>query len=318
MSDFCKGQVVIITGAGRGIGRAHALTFAKAGAAVVVNDLGTDYEGGGVSSGPAAEVVDEIITAGGRAVVSGHDITSPDGAKAILRTALDAFGDVTGLINNAGILRNKDLFEMTLEDMNAVLGVHLMGTFNLTKEVATYWRERVESGHNVNASIVNTSSVAGLFPQATVIAGKTIAQLGAYAPAKAAVAAFTLATSFELQPFGIRVNAIAPGGRTRMNTEAIEKILGFALPDSTPPPGQFDAFAPENNSPLVLWLCSEEAKDVTGHVFETGGPRVGIANGWTHGPAATRDGPLDPAGLGPLVRRLLAEAPPPQGMMPPA
>jgi len=318
MSGFSTGQVVIVTGAGRGIGRAHAITFAKAGASVVVNDLGTDYRGGGISSGPANEVVQEITAAGGRAVASGHDITSPAGAKAIIDTALNAFGDLTAVVNNAGILRNKPVFDMTLEDMNAVIGVHLMGPFNLTKEAALYWRSQTQAGKKLNASIVNTTSVAGLFPSPAFLGGKDISQTSAYAPAKAAVAAFTIATSLELKSFGIRVNAIAPGGRTRMNTDAIADLLGHELPDMRPPPGQFDAFAPENNSPLVLWLCSAEAKDVTGRVFETGGGRIGVSNGWTHGPADRRNGPHDPAELGAIVRKLLSEAPEAQGMMPPA
>jgi NAD(P)-dependent dehydrogenase (short-subunit alcohol dehydrogenase family) len=310
---LCENQVVIVTGAGRGIGRAHALSFAQHGARVVVNDIGTSYSGEGHSDGPAHEVVAEIVASGGKAVVDTNDVADPEGARRIVQTALDEFGDLNTIVNNAGILRSKSIFEMTTEDMGSSLGVHLIGAFHLTKYGAEYWREHGGVSGSLNASVVNTSSAAGLWPSHT--GDPTLGpMLTAYGSAKAAVAAFTIAASLELYPMGIRVNAIAPGGRTRMNTEAIIDLGGQGVPP--PPLDGFDLFDPANVSPLVVWLSTPEAADVSGRVFESGAGKIGIANGWTHGPSTVRaDATWDPKELAPIVRELIQTAPRPANMM---
>jgi NAD(P)-dependent dehydrogenase (short-subunit alcohol dehydrogenase family) len=308
---FCEDQVVIVTGAGRGIGRAHARAFAELGAKVVVNDLGTTYTGSGRSSEPADEVVRELKAMGGDAVASSDDVADPDGARRIISTAVDTFGDLHTVVNNAGILRTSTLRDLTTADMNASWAVHVIGAFHLTKYAAEHWRPRAEGGEQLNASIVNTSSAAGLWPSATPGIEPSLC---AYGTVKAAVAAFTIAASLELFPLGIRVNAIAPGGRTRMNTDAIADKGGQGVPP--PSEGVFDLFDPANVSPLVVWLSSPEAADISGRTFESGAGRVAVANGWTHGPGEARDDRRwDPAELGPMVRRLLEEAPPPATMM---
>jgi NAD(P)-dependent dehydrogenase (short-subunit alcohol dehydrogenase family) len=308
---FCEGQVVVVTGGGRGIGRAHALTFAGLDAKVVVNDLGTTYSGAGRSSEPADEVVSEIKAMGGDAVANSDSVADPDGARRIVSTALDTFGDLHTVVNNAGILRTSTLRDLTTDDMNASWGVHVLGAFHLTKFAAEHWRPRAEAGEDLNASIVNTSSAAGLWPSATPGIEPSLC---AYGTVKAAVAAFTIAASLELFPLGIRVNAIAPGGRTRMNTDAITDKGGQGVPPPTE--GVFDLFDPANVSPLVVWLSSREAADISGRTFESGAGRVAVANGWTHGPGEARDDRRwDPAELGPIVRQLIDDAPPPATMM---
>jgi NAD(P)-dependent dehydrogenase (short-subunit alcohol dehydrogenase family) len=311
VAKFCEGQVVVITGAGRGIGRAHALSFAEQGAKVVVNDLGTTYHGDGTSSGPAEEVVAEIKAMGGDAVANTDDIADPEASRRLIDTAIETFGDLTTVVNNAGIIRAEPVWDLTTDDMNASWGVHVLGAFHLTKYAAQYWRPRAQAGEQLNASIVNTSSAAGLWPSPMEGVEPS---LGAYGTVKAAVAAFTIAVSAELFPVGIRINAIAPGGRTRMNTDAVVEKGGVGVP---PPSGEgFDAFDPANVSPLVLWLSSPEAADVSGRVFESVAGRIAVANGWLHGPGETRDDRRwDPAELGPIVRRLLDEAPAPATMM---
>jgi NAD(P)-dependent dehydrogenase (short-subunit alcohol dehydrogenase family) len=310
MAGYCEGQVVVVTGGGRGIGRSHALAFAREGARVVVNDLGTTYTGEGVSSGPAEEVVAEIKAMGGEAIANTEDITDPAAARRIVTAALETFGDLTTVVNNAGILRTKPLVEMTTDDMTASFAVHVLGAFHLTKFAAEHWLPRAEAGEKLNASVVNTSSAAGLWPSATPGIAPS---LTGYATVKAAVAAFTIAASLELHPKGIRVNAIAPGGRTRMNTDAIIAKGGTGVP---PPPEEgFDLMSPDNVSPLVLWLSSPEAADVSGRTFSSGMGRVAVANGWSHGPSEAKvDSAWEPAELGPVVRRLLDAAPPPATM----
>jgi NAD(P)-dependent dehydrogenase (short-subunit alcohol dehydrogenase family) len=313
VARFCEGQVVVISGAGRGIGRAHALAFAEQGAKVVVNDLGTTYAGAGQSSEPADEVVAEINAAGGEAVANGDDVADPDGARRIIATAIDTFGDLTTVVSNAGIIRGASLADMTTEDMNASWGVHVLGAFHLAKYAAEFWRPRIDAGEKLNASVINTSSAAGLWPSPMPGAPEDDSSLAAYGTVKAAVAALTITLSADLFPYGIRVNAIAPGGRTRMNTTALEDVGRQGMPEHT---GEgFDLFDPSNVSPLVVWLSSPEAADISGRVFESGGGRVAVANGWTHGPSAFRDDRRwDPAELGATMRKLLAEAPAPQTM----
>jgi NAD(P)-dependent dehydrogenase (short-subunit alcohol dehydrogenase family) len=309
VEGLCRDQVVIVTGGGRGIGRAHALAFAAVGARVVVNDLGTTYTGErGIS--PADDVVAEIKAMGGEAVADGGDVSDPGQARRTIEVALETFGDLTTVVNNAGFLRTKPLWEMTTDDMNASWGVHVMGAFHLTKFAAEHWIPRVEGGESLNASVINTSSAAGLWPSATPGIAPS---LTAYASVKAAVAAFTIAVSLELQPLGIRVNAIAPGGRTRMNTDAITDKGGIGVP---PPPEQgFDLMSPSNVSPLVVWLSTPAAAHVSGRVFESGMGRIAVANGWTHGPGESRDDRAwDPAELTGIMDKLIAAAPAPATM----
>jgi NAD(P)-dependent dehydrogenase (short-subunit alcohol dehydrogenase family) len=312
MADLCDGQVVIVTGGGRGIGRAHALAFARAGAKVVVNDLGTTYTGAGVSSEPAEEVADEIKALGGEAIVSVEDITDPVAAQRIVSSAIETFGDLTTVVNNAGILRSHPITEMRSEDILDAFKVHVLGAFHLTKYAAEYWLPRIEAGEKLNASIINTSSAAGLWPSTVPpIPG----WLSAYGTVKGAAATLTQSTSLELSPQGIRVNAIAPGGRTRMNTEAIADLLGAPIDMPAPTEG-FDLMDPANVSPLVVWLSTPEAADISGRVFESGAGRIAVVNGWGHGPSEARmDRAWDPAELGPIVRGLLAKAPEPETMM---
>jgi NAD(P)-dependent dehydrogenase (short-subunit alcohol dehydrogenase family) len=292
---LCDGRVVIVTGAGRGLGRAHALEFARQGARVVVNDLGTGRDGGGGSDEPARRVVEEIEAAGGRAVASTADVADWDGAAALVRTAVDAFGRLDVLVNNAGFLRDRMLVSMGEDDWDAVIRVHLKGHFCPTRHAAAYWRERSKRGEPVAARVINTSSGAGLLG--------SVGQAN-YSAAKAGIAALTQVAAVELARYGVTVNAIAPAARTRMTEQA--------MPDAMrPPEAGFDAMAPENVAPLVVWLASSEAADVTGRVFEVEGGLVSPAVGWRHGPRADRGARWDPAELGPVVRRLIAEGPRP-------
>ena len=292
MSGICAARVVIVTGAGRGIGRAHALLFAREGAKVVVNDLGGEVDGSGRAAGPAQEVVDEIRAAGGEAVANTDDVADFDGAKRLIDTALDSFGGLDVLVNNAGILRDRMLTNMTEDEWDAVVRVHLRGTFAPTRWAAAHWRERVKAGEANDARVVNTSSASGLYGNA----GQTN-----YGAAKAGIAAFTVIAAKELARYGVTVNAVAPGARTRMTAP-----LGFG--GDGPGPGEFDAFAPENISPLVVWLGSAASREVTGRVFNVAGGRISVAEGWRHGPGVDKGDRWEPAELGGVVPDLVARA----------
>jgi len=296
MSGICSGRVVIVTGAGRGLGRAHAVEFARQGARVVVNDLGAELDGSGRSSGPAAEVVAEIRALGGEAVVNGDDIADWKGAAHLVQAAVDAFGRLDVLVNNAGFLRDRMFVNASEDEWDAVVRVHLKGHFAVARHACVYWRDRSKAGEKVDARIINTSSGAGL--QGSV--GQAV-----YSAAKAGIAALTLVQAAELARYGITANAIAPSARTRMTAEAFKDMM--ARPESG-----FDAMAPENVSPLVVWLGSAEARDVTGRVFEVSGGRISIADGWRLGPEVDRGERWDPADVGNAVRDLLARAVPPQ------
>jgi NAD(P)-dependent dehydrogenase (short-subunit alcohol dehydrogenase family) len=286
--------VVIVTGAGRGIGRGHALEFGRQGARVVVNDLGAAVDGTGSSTGPAGAVVDEIRAAGGEAVANGDDVADWKGAERLVQTAIDTFGRLDVLVNNAGILRDRMLFNMTEEEWDGVIQVHLKGTFAPAHFAAAHWRERSRAGEDVDARIVNTSSTSGIFGNV----GQTN-----YGAAKAGIAAFTIIAAQELARYGVMVNAIAPGARTRMTEN-----LGGPRPD--PEPGEFDQRAPENVAPLVVWLGSPESRGVTGQVFLVGGGRVGVALGWQRGPTIDKGARWEPEELSEIVPSLLAEAHP--------
>jgi len=296
MSGICEGRVVIITGAGRGIGRAHALEFARQGAKVVVNDLGATADGQGSSTGPAGEVVDEIRAMGGEAVADGADVADWAQAEAMIRTAVDTFGRLDVLVNNAGFLRDRMLANTSEEEWDAVIRVHLKGHFVTSRHASAYWREQAKKGEAVDARIINTSSGAGIMG--------SVGQ-GNYAAAKAGIVGLTLVQAAELGRYGITANAIAPAARTRM-TEAV-----FADTMAAPEPGAFDAMAPENISPLVVWLGSADAAGVTGRVFEVEGGKLSVADGWQHGPEVDKGARWDPADVGDAIRGLLAQAPAP-------
>jgi NAD(P)-dependent dehydrogenase (short-subunit alcohol dehydrogenase family) len=290
---ICDGRVVIVTGAGRGIGRAHALEFARQGARLVVNDLGAHVDGTGSSTGPAGEVVDEIRAMGGEAVANGDDVADWEGAQRLVNTAVETFGGLDVLVNNAGILRDRMLVNMTDEEWDAVIHVHLRGTFAPTRWAAAYWRERTKAGQPNDARVISTSSPSGLFGNV----GQTN-----YGAAKAGIASFTIIAAQELARYGVTCNAIAPVARTRMT----ENLGGASGADVKP--GDFDIFAPENVSPLVVWLGSPESKDVTGQVFSVAGGRISVVEGWRRGPTAQQDDRWDPAELGKVVPDLVAQA----------
>jgi NAD(P)-dependent dehydrogenase (short-subunit alcohol dehydrogenase family) len=290
------GRVVIVTGAGRGIGRAHALAFAAEGARVVVNDIGVGLDGSAGES-PAQQVVDEITAAGGEAVANRDDIAEWTGAQNLIDTAVDTFGGLDVLVNNAGFIRDRMLANTSESEWDAVIRVHLKGHFMTLRHAAGYWRRQIKSGvvgpDDLNARIINTSSGAGL--QGSVGQGN-------YSAAKAGIAALTLVGAAELGRYGITVNAIAPAARTRM-TEAV-----FAETMAAPEDGGFDAMAPENVSPLVVWLGSTESRDVTGKVFEVEAGLIRVAEGWAHGPQIDKGAKWDPVELGPVVTDLLAKS----------
>ncbi len=293
---ICEGRVVIVTGAGRGIGRGHALEFARQGAKVVVNDLGAESDGTGGSSGPAGEVVDAIRSMGGEAVVNGDDVADWAGAQRLVQTAVDTFGGLDVLVNNAGFLRDRMVVSTSEEEWDAVIRVHLKGHFAPTRFAAAYWREQQKNGTAVDGRVINTSSGAGLMG--------SVGQ-GAYSAAKAGIAGLTMVEAAELGRYGVTANAIAPAARTRM-TEAV-----FADTMAAPSDDAFDAMAPENIAPLVVWLGSADSAGVTGRVFEVEGGVISVADGWQHGPREDKGARWEPAEVGAVVRRLLTDAPAP-------
>ncbi|MFF8840975.1 SDR family oxidoreductase [Streptomyces sp. NPDC015130] len=297
MTGLCDGRVVIVTGAGRGLGRAHALAFAAEGARVVVNDLGVDADGTGGGAGPAQRVVDEITAAGGEAVAHGGDIATADGAASLVTTALDAFGRLDTLVNNAGFLRDRMLVNLDEDEWDAVMRVHLKGHFLPLKHAAAHWRAEVKAGRTPEARIVNTSSGAGLLG--------SVGQ-GNYAAAKAGIIGLTLVAAAETGRYGVQVNAIAPAARTRMTERT------FAETMAAPEGDAFDAMAPENVSPLVVWLGSAASAGVTGRVFEAEAGRITVMEGWRPGPTADKGARWTPAEAGDTALKLLAESEPPQ------
>ncbi|MGY3683427.1 SDR family oxidoreductase [Streptomyces sp. TE33382] len=310
-AGLCAGRVVAVTGAGRGLGRAHALAFAAEGAKVVVNDLGVGLAGdggaddggadtgadgaAGGAAGPARQVVDEIVAAGGEAVAHRGDIATTAGASSLVTTALEAFGRFDTLVNNAGFLRDRMLVNLDEDDWDAVLRVHLKGHFLPLKHAAAHWRAESRDGRTPVARVINTSSGAGLLG--------SVGQ-GNYAAAKAGILGLTLVAAEELGRYGVQVNALAPAARTRMTEQT------FAATMAAPEPGAFDAMAPENVSPLVVWLGSAASAGVTGRVFEAEAGRITVMEGWRPGPTADRGARWSPAEAGAAARRLLAEAEP--------
>jgi NAD(P)-dependent dehydrogenase (short-subunit alcohol dehydrogenase family) len=286
MPGIAHGRTVVVTGAGRGLGRAHALAFAAEGADVVVNDLGVTLDGREGAS-PAADVVAEIEALGGRAVAHGGDIATEEGAAGLITAALDAFGRLDTLVNNAGFLRDRMLVNLDGDDWDAVMRVHLKGHFLTMRHAAAHWRAQAKAGRPVAARIVNTSSGAGLLG--------SVGQ-GNYSAAKAGILGLTFVAAAEFAGYGVQVNAIAPEARTRMT----EGTIDAALPE------------PGDVSPLVVWLGSDASEGVTGRVFEVEGGRITVMEGWRPGPTADRGARWTPAEAGEATRKLLAAAVPPQ------
>jgi NAD(P)-dependent dehydrogenase (short-subunit alcohol dehydrogenase family) len=287
MARLCEGRVAIVTGAGRGIGREHAMMLAAHGAKVIVNDLGGAADGTGKDAGPAQQVVNEIRAAGGEAAANGDDISDWAGARRLIEQAVATFGTLDVLVNNAGILRDRMLVNMTEAEWDAVIKVHLKGTFAPAHHAAAYWRDQSKArGEPVDARIINTSSVSGIYGNV----GQTN-----YGAAKMGIAAFTIISARELKRYGVTVNAIAPIAQTRM-TEALRERT----------PEEIARRNPRWVAPICTWLASTESAGVTGRVFEAGGGILAIAEGWHRGPIETQVD--DPSVLGPVVRGLLARA----------
>jgi NAD(P)-dependent dehydrogenase (short-subunit alcohol dehydrogenase family) len=299
VSGCCEGRIAIVTGAGQGIGRGHAIELARQGACVVVNDLGVSLDGAERHSPSAEEVVAEIVVAGGHAVSDVNDASEAEGAQRIVQKARDAFGGLDIVINNAGVLRDTVLVNMSPDDWDTVLRVHLRSTFVVTKAAATYWRERSKAGEPVDARVINTTSGAGLYGNV----GQTN-----YAAAKAGIVGFTLAASLELSRYGVTVNAVAPGGRTRMTEGVFAGVMATAE-------SGFDSFDPGNVAPLVVWLASPDAAGVTGQVIEAWGGRIAVVEGWRPGPSVEVQRRWEPIELGPVMRDLLSQVSPRASML---
>ncbi|GHA83833.1 SDR family oxidoreductase [Streptomyces chryseus] len=299
-SGICDGRVVVVTGAGRGLGRAHALAFAAEGAKVVVNDLGGGPDGAGTSAGPAQRVVEEIAAAGGEAVAHFGDIASARGAASLVATAVETFGRLDTLVNNAGFLRDRMLVNLDEDDWDAVVRVHLKGHFLPLRHAARYWRAEAKAGRETAARVVNTSSGAGLLG--------SVGQAN-YAAAKAGIVGLTLVAAEELRGYGVQVNAVAPVARTRMTERTFAETM--APPGAA---GAFDAMAPDNVSPLVVWLGSAASAGVTGRVFEAEAGRITVMEGWRPGPTADKGARWTPSEAGETASRLLAKSEPPGGV----
>ena len=288
MSKLLEGRVAIVTGAGRGIGRAHALELARHGAKVVVNDYGVSAAGEGTDESPAHEVVAEIEAMGGQAVVNGADVADFAAAEAMVRQAIDTVGGLDILVNNAGFLRDRMLVNTAEDEWDAVIRVHLKGHFAPLRHAGAYWRAEAKEGRQRAARVINTSSGAGL--QGSV--GQAT-----YSAAKAGIAGLTLVAAQEMGRYGVTVNAIAPVAKTRM-TEGAFDTSAMALP--------------EDNSPIVAWLATEEAGDVTGRVIEIDGSVITVENGWAHGPSRDAGARWEAEKVGSALRDLIAEAPTPE------
>lgn len=290
MARLCEGRVAVVTGAGRGIGREHALMLAAHGAKVVVNDLGGARDGEGNDAGPAQAVVDEIVAAGGEAIANTDDVSSFAGAENMIGSAIETWGRLDVLLNNAGILRDRMLANMTEAEWDAVIAVHLKGTFAPAQVAASHWRERSKAGEDVDARLINTTSVSGIYGNP----GQTN-----YGAAKAGIAAFTIISAMELARYGVTCNAIAPGALTRMTEDlGMGQLEGEAR----------EAMSPRWIAPIATWLASTESAPVTGRIFEASGRVLAIAEAWNRGPAVE---PVDdPTLLGPIVQQLMADARP--------
>lgn len=290
---ICEGRVVIVTGAGRGLGRAYALELAAQGAAVVVNDLGVSNHGEDTGDSPADAVVDEIKAAGGRAIANHCDVSDWDATGAMVAQAVETFGGLHAVVNNAGFVRDRMFVSATPDEWDAIMHVHLRGHFCTSRHATDYWRALAKTGKPVDARIVNTTSGAGLHGSI----GQT-----AYSTAKGGIATMTLVQASELARYGITANALAPNARTRMT----EGAFGEAMSKMD---GNFDVFAPENTAPLVAWLCSAASAEVTGQVFELLGGKLSLCLGWSDGPAEDKGRMWQADEVGGAVEKLLAKRP---------
>jgi len=295
MKRLCEGRVAIVTGSGRGIGREHALSLARHGAHVVVNDLGAGVDGSGGDLSPAQQVVNEIEAMGGKAIANGDDISTWAGAERLIQTAVDTFGDLHAVVNNAGILRDRMMANMSEEEWDAVIKVHLKGTFAPSHFAAAYWRDRQKAGHPVDGRIINTSSVSGIYGN--------IGQTN-YGAAKGGIASFTIIAADELGRYGVTVNAIAPAALTRLTAD-----LGIG----DAPEEVKEAMSTKWIAPIAVWLASEESAGVTGRVFDVRGDLLAISESWHQGPKVTNV--LDPSAIGPLVEELMGSARPNADML---
>jgi len=292
---ICEGRVVIVTGGGRGLGREYALAFAAEGARVVVNDLGGSLAGSGRDTAVAQAVVDEITAAGGMAVANGDDVADWDGAGRLVACAVERFGGLDTIVNNAGILQMVPFIDDTVENFDHTIRVHLRGHFCVARRATDYWLNEHRAGRALAARIVNISSGAGLHGAA----GQA-----PYAAAKAGIAALTITQAAELGQYGINANAIAPTARTRMTTEF--------WPEATAKPNSgFDPMDPATVAPAVTWLGSELSGAVNGCVFEVGGGMIALEEGWHMGPMIDRQRKWEPAEVGPAIAALLARRRPP-------
>jgi NAD(P)-dependent dehydrogenase (short-subunit alcohol dehydrogenase family) len=285
MSRLCEGRVAIVTGGARGVGRQHCLLLAAHGAKVVVNDIGAGVDGSGSDVSPAQAVVDEIKAAGGEAVVNGNDVSSWKGAKEMVDQAVDTFGGLDVVVNNAGILRDRMLANMSEEEWDSVIQVHLKGTFAPSRHAAAYWRDKAKADGPQKARIINTSSTSGIYGN--------IGQAN-YGAAKAGIAAFTIIAARELGRYGVTVNAISPSAHTRMT----ENLRAFTEEDIA-------RRDPKWVSPTVVYLASEEAQDITGRIIQAGNGMVAVCEGWRRG--AQIDQIEDPVALGPKLREMVSQ-----------
>ncbi|MEZ5742536.1 MAG: SDR family oxidoreductase [Sphingomonadaceae bacterium] len=288
---ICDNRTVIITGAARGLGRAYALAFAAEGANVVVNDIGTSLGGEGRDTSAADETVAEIVAAGGKAIANYEDVTDWDAAGRIVDAAIEAFGDLHVLVNNAGIVRDRMFVSATPEEWDATMHVHLRGHFCVARHAVNYWRAKQKDGHDPDARIINTTSGAGL--------QGSIAQ-AAYSTAKGGIASLTLVQAAELGRYGITANALAPSARTRMTEEAFAEKMATEG-------AAFDTMDPANIAPTVVWLGSRQSAHVTGCVFELEGGKIMLEDGWREGPVVDQQAKWEPAEVGGAVDKLLAE-----------
>jgi NAD(P)-dependent dehydrogenase (short-subunit alcohol dehydrogenase family) len=294
-----EGKVAIVTGAGRGIGREHALALAQAGARVVVNDLGGSLAGEGTDATPAQSVVNEIVAMGGEAVASYDDVSDFAAAEHMIRRAIDRYERLDILVNNAGILRDRMLVNMTEDEWDAVIAVHLKGHFGPTRHAAAYWREQSKAGETVRGRVINTSSPSGVFGN--------VGQAN-YGAAKAAIAGFTVIAAQELQRYGVTVNCIAPNARTRMTEETFGDL-------PAPEEGEFDPLDPANMSPLVVALAAEEAQEITGQCFFVWGGSINVLRSWDAGELFAKDERWDADELLSQLKERFPDGVAPQGMV---
>ncbi|MCB2065432.1 MAG: SDR family NAD(P)-dependent oxidoreductase [Erythrobacter sp.] len=294
MPGLCEGRVAIVTGAGNGLGKAYALGLAAEGCKVVVNDLGVGTHGeAGETKGAAERVVDEIRAMGGEAVANTDDVADWDAGKRMVEAALDNFGDLHAVVNNAGFVRDRMFFTCSPEEWDAVIRVHLRGHFCTSRHAAEYWRAQSKAGKQVDARIINTTSGAGL--QGSV--GQS-----AYSTAKGGIATLTLVQAAEMGRMGVTANALAPNARTRMtDTGAFDMDVAE---------GAFDVFAPENMAPLVAYLVSAQSAGVTGQVFELKGGEIFLSQGWSDSPSFDKGARFEASELDPIVRKLLQDREP--------